>query len=416
MNDSSNIDLRNISQQVVSFIYKKAVKQNSRILKIPIVEFEWIKIPDNLNVNHVNFLRWTLKTYLQEAKITFKIVNNSFDIIIDESINLKIFSEEKEEPIAVSPIGTFSNWKDPFSPPSYFKDLIYFLRQKEKPILIGPKGCGKSRSLEEAMAILGRKVYRIALPQYRDPVELIGDFQIVEENGIPITKFIGGVITTALQEGYGLIIDEIDSSPPHLVSCLQQFFEPYGTQITIKTESGILNFSPHKDALIAATSNTWRGDDKTGEYSKAQGGDASTWDRFFPKIDCDYDVKAERLTLSNYLPQVVLDALFEEGDANHMGIIPSIRRSCKDPNSSMEDSIGFRSILRIGHHWKKLGWHKIMYYFVNEFKEENREAVSKIITNKLGREFIPTRNDYDESLPDYIPNLIPKLKEKGFIM
>jgi len=364
--------------------------------------------------HHMNRIRYKMRDEFRKAKITFRCRGSYYEFNLDPSINIDISAERKAKRKKIIKKKTSTKFDEEFIAPPWFSDLLDTLEYGDKPILVGPQGCGKSRALEEAFAHLGRDIFRIALGEYRDPADLIGTKEIVDVDGVSTTKLVGGPLTEAMEKGCGVIMDELDICPPALLAALNKIMER-GVEMVLPTEKGVVKFRPHENTLIAATANTWGYGDDTGMFAGSQMQNRASWDRLRPKMECNYDYAIERRLVASYLPVKVVEALYSEDPApNKRGIIRKIREAIQDRNNPLEDTLGLRSIIWFAQRWQIFGWHKGMHYILNDFREENREPIAKIITDRFGKNFAPSRNDYDKNGPNYIPNMMPSLVTSGF--
>jgi hypothetical protein len=402
------------AENVIEFIIKRAKQLQKREFSIEMDELKPLLVGAMDEGHYINRIRWKMKDQFRKAKIKSRCRGNSYEFELSPNIDIDIAAEKKNRRANIDVKKTSTNFDEPFIAPPWFPDLLDSLDLGDKPILIGPAGCGKSRTLEEAFARLGREIYRIALGEYRDPADLIGTKEIVNENGVPTTKLVGGLLTEAMEKGCGVILDEYDMCSPGMVSALNKVMES-GIEMLLPTENGSFKFRPHKDTLIAATANTWGYGDDEGMFAGAQMQNRASWDRLRPKMDCDYDYAIENRLVSRYLPPKVIDALYSDNPApNKLGIVRIIRKAISDPANPLEDVFGLRSILWFAQKWETFGWHKGLYYILNDFRQENRESISLIIKNRLGAKFVPSRNDFDKNAPNYIPDMITEVVAAGF--
>ena len=87
------------------------------------------------------------------------------------------------------------------------------------PVFItGLSGNGKTFSVEQACANLGRELIRVNLTIETDEDDLIGGFRLVDGN----TVWHNGPVIEALERGAILLLDEIDLAS-NKVMCLQSF-------------------------------------------------------------------------------------------------------------------------------------------------------------------------------------------------
>ncbi len=406
-------------KRVADFVLQRAKFQKNRKIIISIADLAQHFSRAVTERSHVtNRIRWKMQAQLQESGISPRLLGPAgYEFTIDESIAI-------DEPVAVQiknhaskkSVDTFTKFKFPFIPPSYFSTLVDILQTGDRPLLVGPKGCGKSRALEEAFARVGTSAIRIALGEINDPTKLIGTKEIVNQDGVPVTRLVGGLIREAAMNGTAVILDELDSVSPNTALALNRIMEQE-SKLVLDTEHGTEIITPQPGFGIAATANTWGYGDGSGDYVGTFSQNRATWDRLHPKFECGYDHKIEKQLVAPLLPPAVLKTMYNESQtlASDDGIVIQIRRAIADKNAPLDDTLGMRTILYFAERYTLLGWHKSMYFFVNEFKPEFRETIAKIVTDKLGLEFAPSMNDYDPVLPTFIPNLRAKLSDQGFI-
>lgn len=398
------------AQGVIDFIIKRANLLKTNKFSITLDELKPLLIGATEEGHYANRIRWRMKDELDEAGIQFRFNGDSYKFTIEDSnIFQNTTSQETTPKIeTVTKVKTTTEFKHQYFPAPWFSDVVTCLQNGAMPLLVGPRGCGKSRALEEAFARVGRKSYRFSLAEFSDPAALIGEKDVIEENGVPVTKFTYGPLTETLTSECGIIFDEMDSLHSGLVLCLNKILEQ-GTKISLPTEKGIVEVPRHPQSLIAATANTWGYGDDTGDYIGTKPQNRALWDRFFPKIEWDYHHPTEAAVLRTIVPEKIVNALYsnilgQEGRFQE-GLIILLRNAIKDPANPLEDTLSFRSVLSFGENWRIFGWHKALFYFLCEFRPENRESVFSIIRNRFGQDLIPSRNHYDSNQTDYIPNL-----------
>jgi hypothetical protein len=404
---------------LISFLIGRAKRKQERKFFVSMSELAPYMIGAKEESHILNRIRWSMNSYLESAGITNFFDGKGYEFVLEENIDITPSGEIPVDPLSKKsnleerPGITQTQWTTEFIAPNYFNTLVSQVRKGRYAVLVGPKGCGKSRSAEEVMEKLGLFYVRIAMGEVRDPIELIGTKEIVNINDVPVTKYVGGLLTEAVDKGWGVILDEIDSVSPNVVMTFQKLFEE-GTNLTICTETGVEVIPKNPNYRMICTANTWGFGDDTGNYAGTRIQNRSTWDRLRPKIDCDYDPAIEKQIVRPYLPEAVIHALYNTGgEPSEEGIINKIRKQIAD--EEIDDEMSFRSVLYFAQEYEEMGWHEGMYYFVNEFRPENREVVAKIITDHLSFEFIPTRNYYAQDQPHFIKDLKQKLIEDGFI-
>lgn len=398
-------------ENLAQFIIDQARNQNSvivtikhEILKPLLVDQEEDRIRIKLNRKLIQ-QGITIQNYNNDG-YTFKIGETVMPLNQEQTYQQTTYQKKDI-------VKTLTGYKTPFYPPPFFPDLVAALRNGLGPILVGPTGCGKSRCLEEAGAILGLKQIRIPLGIINDPSDLIGTKEIVNDNGVTITKFIPGPFTQAAMEGQMVILDEFDSVHPQVSLALHMALES-DTKIICLTEHGKEEVERHPNTRICATANTWGYGDESGLYSGTEIGNRATWNRFAPAFDVDYNLKIERQIAAKYLHPDIVDALFNETitASKSIGIIPAIRASIKA--GDIRDHLATRSIERFAYNYKVYGWHKGLTYFIlNTINPAYRQTIQRIVTQSMGNIFAPSINDFDADAPNYIPDMEKEIKSKN---
>jgi hypothetical protein len=414
--------IKNEVENLIDFVIKEARLHRSReifiehdrLAELMVGDVQWKTVLANKNENTDNInrrknrIRYKMLQKLSEAGITAKFQNldSGYSFILADSIELSV---TKELEIIHGNGETSTNYVIPYIPHHNFPDLCRQVRRGNSPLLIGDKGCGKSRACEEIARFLGMRAWRVAMGSATEPAELFGFIQIKEEKGVPVSKFTPGLLTVAMQEGYLLIMDEIDALPAHLGLHLHKFLEE-GASVHVYTEQGPVEIKKHPNFRIIASANTFGEGDSSGLYAGTVRGNQATFDRFYPKHKMNYDPEIEMAIGKNLVHQNVVDALYRKNTRDkHEGIVHLIRKAID--NEEIYGALSFRVIQNIFRYYYEDGWHKSMLYLMNSFAPSEQDKVSKIITDTMGEEYVPSDNDHDPSLPNYIPALISRIKK-----
>jgi len=130
-----------------------------------------------------------------------------------------------------------------------FTDIKKILQTKQfyPTFITGLSGNGKTFSVEQACAQLGRELIRVNITIETDEDDLIGGFRLV--NGA--TVWHNGPVIEALQRGSILLLDEIDLASNKIL-CLQPILE--GKGIFLKKIGKFIE--PAKGFNVIATANT----------------------------------------------------------------------------------------------------------------------------------------------------------------
>ena len=144
----------------------------------------------------------------------------------------------------------FGNYKDI---EKIVKSKIFF-----PTYIFGASGNGKSTSVEQVCANLGRPVLRINLNNMSDEDQLIGSKTLVDGN----VEIIEGPILRAMRGGFTVILDECDAANPNTILALQGLME--GGDFYFKLKNEIV--TPAKGFNIFATANTRGQGSSSGDY------------------------------------------------------------------------------------------------------------------------------------------------------
>ena len=130
-----------------------------------------------------------------------------------------------------------------------FADVKKILQSKQfyPTFITGLSGNGKTFSVEQACAQLGRELIRVNITIETDEDDLIGGFRLVDGN----TVWHNGPVVEALERGAILLLDEIDLASNKIL-CLQSVLE--GKGVFLKKIGRYVN--PAKGFNVIATANT----------------------------------------------------------------------------------------------------------------------------------------------------------------
>lgn len=140
-----------------------------------------------------------------------------------------------------------------------YDDLLKIVASNQfYPIFItGHSGNGKTMSVEQACAKLGRKFICVSMTPETDESDLLGNFILI--NGQ--MEWRDGPVTVAARQGAVLCIDEIDYGAQNL-SCLQRVLE--GKPFLLKKKNE--NVVPAQGFTVIATANTKGKGSDDGRY------------------------------------------------------------------------------------------------------------------------------------------------------
>lgn len=178
-----------------------------------------------------------------------------------------------------------------YVPFGFYKDLVKIIKSKQfYPVFItGHSGNGKTLSVEQACAELGREMIRVNISIETDESDLLGGPTLV--NGNVVNR--DGPVLTAMKRGAVLLLDEIDRGSNKMLS-LNGILEG-GTYFNKKT--GELVY-PAQGFTVIATANTKGMGSDEGRYL-AQILDSAFCERFVITVEQEYpDARTEKKILS----------------------------------------------------------------------------------------------------------------------
>lgn len=146
-----------------------------------------------------------------------------------------------------------------YVPFGHYEDLLRIFSTKQFfPIFItGHSGNGKTMSVEQACAKLGRKFICVSMTPETDESDLLGNYILI--NGQ--MEWRDGPVTVAARQGAVLCIDEIDYGAQNL-SCLQRVLE--GKPFLLKKKNEMV--VPTEGFTVVATANTKGKGSEDGRY------------------------------------------------------------------------------------------------------------------------------------------------------
>jgi MoxR-like ATPase len=162
------------------------------------------------------------------------------------------------------------------------------------PIFItGHSGNGKTMSVEQACAKLGRKFVLISMTPETDESDLLGNYVLI--NGQMVWR--DGPVTVAARQGAVLCIDEIDYGAQNLAS-LQRVLE--GKPFLLKKKNEVV--TPAKGFTIVATANTKGKGSEDGRYMFTNVLNEAFLERFLNTYEQDWpDNKVEKKIINKEL-------------------------------------------------------------------------------------------------------------------
>ena len=177
---------------------------------------------------------------------------------------------------------------------------------KEKVLIYGPTGAGKSSLVETLCAYVGRPFIRVNCAGDMDSSMLFG--QQAAKDGA--TYWIDGSVTEAVKYGAVFAWDEWDVTPSEITMGLQWLLEKNG-KLFLKEMPGTSKekfIVPHEEFRIVAIGNTQGQGDDTGMHSGTNVQNSATVDRFDTAIHVGYmEESVEVQMIQNKYPLMILD-------------------------------------------------------------------------------------------------------------
>jgi hypothetical protein len=176
-----------------------------------------------------------------------------------------------------------------------FEDIVSIIQsQSFYPIFItGQSGNGKTMSVEQACAKLGRKFVCVSMTPETDESDLFGNFILI--NGQ--MEWRDGPVTVAARQGAVLCIDEVDYGAQNL-SSLQRVLE--GKPFLLKKKNELI--VPAKGFTVVATANTKGKGSEDGRYMFTNVLNEAFLERFLNTMEQDWPpVKVERKIIEKEL-------------------------------------------------------------------------------------------------------------------
>ena len=250
------------------------------------------------------------------------------------------------------PFGNFSDVKKIIQSGMFYPTFI-----------TGLSGNGKTFSVEQACAALGRELIRVNITIETDEDDLIGGFRLVDG----ATVWHNGPVVEALERGAILLLDEVDLAS-NKVLCLQSILE--GKGVFLKKVGKFVK--PKSGFNIIATANTKGKGSDDGRFIGTNVLNEAFLERFALTFEQEYPtVSIETKILKKVSGNLgVLDEQFCDNLANWADII---RRTFKD--GGIDEVISTRRLVHIIRAFAI--WNdrlKAIKVCVNRFDEETKQS------------------------------------------
>ena len=246
-----------------------------------------------------------------------------------------------------------------------FNDVKSIIKSKQfyPTFITGLSGNGKTFSVEQACAQLGRELIRVNITIETDEDDLIGGFRLV--NGE--TVWHNGPVIEALERGAILLLDEIDLASNKIL-CLQSVLE--GSGVFLKKIGKFVR--PRAGFNIIATANTKGKGSDDGRFIGTNVLNEAFLERFPVTFEQEYPTVANEVKILNGVSQQigVTDADFCKRLVDWADII---RKTFYD--GGIEDLISTRRLVHIVRAFSIFNDKaKAIQVCINRFDDETKQS------------------------------------------
>ncbi len=252
------------------------------------------------------------------------------------------------------------------------KAILLGIEVKDRLLLVGHTGTGKSSLLQQVAARLNYAVFRVNFDGAVSRQDLIGEW-IIKGN---VMEFQYGILPKAFQTpGAIIILDEWDAISGECAFVLQRPLEKDDGRLLLMETGGEL-IDLHEDNVIAATANTTGQGDETGLYAhgtKVQ--NYAQLNRFTMTIKLEYMAPdQEKVMLMKRVPQLSAEEATALTKAIHL-----VREA--HANNEISAPLSPRDLINWGEKYVKMGdpMRAAKYCFLNRMAPEDAQTVEGLI-------------------------------------
>ena len=253
--------------------------------------------------------------------------------------------------------------------------------------ITGLSGNGKTLSVEQACAQLGRELIRVNITIETDEDDLIGGFRLVDG----ATVWHNGPVVEALERGAILLLDEVDLASNKIL-CLQSILE--GKGVFLKKIGKYVK--PTKGFNVFATANTKGKGSDDGRFIGTNVLNEAFLERFPVTFEQSYPTPA---TEQKILEGIALDLGVEDSDfcKRLVDWADVIRKTFYD--GGIDEIISTRRLVHIIRAYSIFGNKaKAIQVCVNRFDDETKQSFLELY-DKIDADFVmPTEEQQKESL------------------
>ena len=141
-----------------------------------------------------------------------------------------------------------------FNAKERLQKLKHFFDAKIPILLEGPTGTSKTKTIQILCEILGRKLVRFNLSNETTIEDLIGRLGSCDQDSWASFKFVPGPFTEAFENGYVLLLDEVNLGQKSILQCMETALDTGEIKQDIPGCGTIIK-SMNKDFILVATQN-----------------------------------------------------------------------------------------------------------------------------------------------------------------
>jgi MoxR-like ATPase len=376
------------------------------------------EIRDLCEANDMKVPQWFTKDDVNRAgRGMFRVPGVPVSITADNHVSTQ---EEKEEeiveqvamqPLALAPVtkklkiatiatdleeqGIIPLKYKNYVPFGNFDDLkaIILSRQFYPVFITGPSGNGKSLSVEQVCAMLGREYVCVSMTPETDEGDLLGNYILLDNQMI----WRDGAVTTAARRGAVLCIDEIDYGAQNL-SCLQRVLE--GKPFLLKKKGELV--TPAPGFQIIATANTKGKGSEDGRYMFTNVLNESFLERFPITFEQEWAPN----NVERRIIKKELETSGREDDDFAMNLVTwasTIRKAYEEEGASSE-VVSTRRLVHIARAYPIFNGDRIkaITYCLNRFDEETKKSFIDLYTKVDAS--VTVNNTVNSTDPSAIPD------------